>query len=80
MLFVDGAHDWPSWRMGGFSEFLGVRSYLARRLQAQSQQLVELQSLFCRVTLAVALGDATVTCKGEDKPELPSLLWGYNLL
>ena len=31
VLFVDGAHDGPSWRMGGFSEFLGVRSYIARR-------------------------------------------------
>ena len=45
VLFVDGAHDGPSWRMGGFSEFLGVRSVVARRLKAQSQQLVELQSL-----------------------------------
>ena len=45
MLFVDGAHDGPSWRMGGFSEFMGVRSVVACRLRAQSQQLVELQSL-----------------------------------
>ena len=42
VLFVDEAHDGPSWRMGGFSEFLGVRSTVARRLRAQSQQLVEL--------------------------------------
>ena len=61
VLFVDGAHDGPSWRMGGFSEFLGVRSYVARRLRAQSQQLVELQSLFWGVRLAVALGYTTVT-------------------
>ena len=36
VLFVGGAHDGPSWGMGGFSEFLGVRSVVARRLRAQS--------------------------------------------
>ena len=41
VLFVDGAHDSSSWRVGGFSAFLGVRSEVARRLRAQSQQLVE---------------------------------------
>ena len=41
VLFVDGAHDGPSWRIGGFSEFLGVCSVVARRLRAESQQLVE---------------------------------------
>ena len=61
VLFVDGAHDGPSWRMGGFLEFLGVQSYVARRLRAKSQQLVELQSLCWGVRLAVALGYATVT-------------------
>ena len=45
VLFVDVAHDGPSWRMGGFSEFLGVRSAVATHLRSQSQQLVELQSL-----------------------------------
>ena len=45
VLFVDGAHDGPARRMGGFSEFLGVRSVVAGCLRAQSQQLVELQSL-----------------------------------
>ena len=45
MLFVDGAPDGPSWRMGGFSDFLGVRSVVARGLRAQSHQLVEVQSL-----------------------------------
>ena len=72
MLFVDGAHDGPSWRMGGFSEFLGVRSYVARRLRAQSQQLVELQSLCWGVRLAVALGYATVTLV-SDSEVAPSL-------
>ena len=45
VLFVDGAQDGPSLRMGGFSEFLGVQSMVARRLRSQSQQLVDLQSL-----------------------------------
>ena len=45
VLFVDRAHDGPSWRMGGFSEFLGVRPGVAQRLRSQSQQLVDLQSL-----------------------------------
>ena len=42
VFLVDGAHNGPSWRMGGFSEFLGVRSVVAQRLRSQSQQLVEL--------------------------------------
>ena len=29
VLFGDGTHHGPSWRMGGFSEFLGLRSYVA---------------------------------------------------
>ena len=45
VFFVDGAHDGLSWRMGGCSEFLGVRSVVARRLRSQGQQLLELQSL-----------------------------------
>ena len=61
VLFVDGAHDGPSWRMGGFSEFLGVRSVVARRLHAQSPQPVELQSLVWGVRLAVRLGYTTLT-------------------
>ena len=34
VLFVDVAHDGSSWRVGGFSEFLGVRSEVAWRLRA----------------------------------------------
>ena len=45
VLFVDGAHDGPFWRMGGFSEHVGVRSVVAVRLKSQSHRLVELQSL-----------------------------------
>ena len=45
VLFVDGAHDGPFRRMGGFSEFLGVRSALAMSLRSQSQQLSGLQLL-----------------------------------
>ena len=74
VLFVDGAHDGPSWRMGGFSEFLGVRSYIARRLRAQSQQLVELQSLFWGVRLAVALGYATVTLVSDSEVAIAQFL------
>ena len=47
--------------MGGFSEFLGVRSVVARRLRAQSRQLVELQSVAWGVRLATRPGYATVT-------------------
>ena len=61
VLFVDGAHDGPSRRIGGFSEFLGVRSYIARRSRAHSQWLVELQSLFWGLRVVVALGYTTVT-------------------
>ena len=74
VLFVDGAHDGPSWRMGGFSEFLGVRPYIARRLRAQSQQLVELQSLFWGVRLAVALGYTAVTLRRVCCRLTPALL------
>ena len=56
VLFVDGAHDGPSWRIGGFSEFFGVRSVVARPLRAQSQQLVELRSLVLRSCLGSATG------------------------
>ena len=45
VLFVDGAYDGLSGRMGGFPEFLGFRSAVATRLRSQGQQLVELQSL-----------------------------------
>ena len=34
VFFVNGAHDGPSRRMGVFSEFLGVRSVVARRLRS----------------------------------------------
>ena len=44
VLFADGAHDGPFWRIGGFSEFLGVRSLVGRRMKVHRQQLVELQS------------------------------------
>ena len=74
VLFVDGAHDGPSWRMGGFSEFLGVRSYVARRLRAQSKQLVELQSLCWGVRLAVALGYATATLVSDSEVAIAHFL------
>ena len=73
-LFVDGAHDGPSWRMGGFSEFLGVRSYVARRLRAQSQQLVELQSLAWGIRLAVRLRYTTVTLVSDFEMAIAQLL------
>ena len=74
LLFVDGTHDGPSWRMGGFSEFPGVRSYIARRLRAQSQQLVELQSLFGGVRLAVALGYTAVTLVSDSEVAIAQFL------
>ena len=74
VLFVDGAHDGPSWRMGGFSEFLGVRSVVARRLRAQSQQLVELQSLAWGVRLAARLAYATVTLVSDSEVAIAQLL------
>ena len=74
VLFVDGTHDGPSWRMGGFSEFLGERSYVARRLRAQGQQLVELHSLFWGVRLAVALGYATVTLVSDSEVAIAHFL------
>ena len=74
VLFVDGAHDGPSWRMRGFWEFLGIRSYVARRLRAQSQQLVELHSLAWGVRLAVALGYTTVTLVSDSEVAIAQFL------
>ena len=74
VLFVDGAHEGPSWRMGGFSKFLGVRSYVARRLRAQSQQLVELRSLVWGVRLAVRMGYTTVTLLSDSEVVIAQLL------
>ena len=74
VLFVDGAHDGPSWRMGGFSEFLGVWSYIVQQSRAQSQQLVELQSLVWGVRLAVALGYTTVTLVSDSEVAIAQLL------
>ena len=36
VLFVDGAHDSSSWRVGGFLEFLGVRSEVGCAPRANS--------------------------------------------
>ena len=74
VLFADGAHDGPSWRMGGLSEFLGVRSVVARRLRAQSQQLVELQSLVWGVQLAARLGYTTVTLVSDSEVAIAQLV------
>ena len=74
VLFVDGAHDGPSRRMGVFSEFLGVKSAVARRLRAQSEQLVELQSLAWGVRLAWRLGYATVTLLSDSEEAIAQLL------
>ena len=74
VLFVAGAHDGPSWRMGGFSEFLGVRSAVATRLSPQSQQLVELQSLVWGVRLAALLSYATVTLVSDSEVAIVQLL------
>ena len=74
VLFVDGAHDGPSWRMGGFSEFLGVRSYIAQRWRVQSQQLVELQPLVWGVRLAVALRCTTVTLVSDSEVAIAQFL------
>ena len=74
VFFVDGAHDGPSWRMGGFSEFLGVRSTLARRLRAQSRQLVDLQSLAWGVRLAARLGYTTVTLVSDSEVAMAQFL------
>ena len=52
----------------------GVRSYIARRLRAQSQQLVELQSLFWGVRLAVALGYTTVTLVSDSEVAIAQFL------
>ena len=70
VFFVDGAHDGPSWRMGGFSEFLGVRSLVAWRLRSQSQLLVELQSL----VWGVRLGYKTVTLVSDSEVAIAQLL------
>ena len=59
---------------GGFSEFLGVRSVVARRLRAQSQQLVELQSLVWGVRLAARLGYTTVTLVSDSEVAIAQLL------
>ena len=67
VLFVDAAHYGPWWRMGGFSEVLGVGSYIARRLRAQSQLLVELRSLLWGVRLAVALEYTAVTMVSDSE-------------
>ena len=74
VLFVNGAHDGPLWRMGGFSEFMGVRSYVARHLRAQSQQLVELQSLCLGVRLSVELGYAAVTLVSDSEVAIAQCL------
>ena len=60
--------------MGGFSEFLGVRSVVARRLRAQSQQLVKLQSLAWGVRLASRMGYATVTLVSDSEVAIAKLL------
>ena len=67
VLFVDGAHGGLSWRMGGFSDFLGVRSVVPRRVRSQSKRLVELQSLVWRVRLAPRLGYTTVTLVSDSE-------------
>ena len=67
MFFVDGAHDGPSWRIGGFSELLGVRFVVAWRLRSQSQQLVELQSVVWGVRMAARLGYTTVTLVSDSE-------------
>ena len=59
--------------MGDFSEFLGVRSVVARRLRAQSQQLVELQSLVWGVRLAARLGYTTVTLVSDSEVAIAQL-------
>ena len=74
MFFVDGAHDGPSWRMGGFSEFLGFRSLVARRLRSYSQQLVDLHSLVWAVRLAARLGFTTVTLMSDLEVAIARLL------
>ena len=74
VLFVDGDHYGPSWRMGGFSEFLGVRFVVACRLRVQSQQLVELQSLAWGVRLASRMGYATVTLVRDSEVVIAQLL------
>ena len=74
VLFVDGAHNGPSRRMGGFSEFLGVRSVVARRLRAQSQPLVELLSLARGVRLASRMGYTTVTLVSDSEVAIAQLL------
>ena len=74
VLFVDGAHDGPSWRVGGFSIFPGVRSDVARRLRAQSQQLVVLQSLVWGTRLAVCLRYTTVTLVSDSEVAIAQLL------
>ena len=73
VLFVDGAHDGPSWRMGGFSEFLGVRSVVARRLRAQSL-VVDLHSLAWPVLLASRVGYATVALVSDSEVAIVQLL------
>ena len=74
VFFVDGAHDGPSWRMGGFSEFLGVRCVVARRLRSQSRQLVELRSLVSGVRLVARLGYTTVTLVSDLEVAIAQLL------
>ena len=74
VLFPDQALDGPFWRMGGFSEFIGVWSMVATRLRSLSQQLVELQSLACGVRLAVRLGFLSVTLVSDLEMAIAQIL------
>ena len=74
VLFVDGAHDGPGWRMGGFSSQVGVRSALARVCSAESQQLVELQALAWGVRLAGRLGYRVLTLISDSEVGIAQLM------
>ena len=66
ILFVDRAHDGRSWRMGGFSEFVGAKLQIAMSLRSKSQQLVELQPLVQGVRVAIRLPEESEGVQGPE--------------
>ena len=74
VLFVDGAHDGPFWRMGGFSKHIGFKLAIGVHLRSLSQQLVELQSLAWGVCLAIRLGYASATLVSDSEVAIAQLL------